>query len=189
MWFMHFISGRWRISTLAAAKTLVVAIFWFCASCSHYHFGTTLPADCRAIEVMPVENLTGEAALEGLLRNSLSECLMQTPGVTLAKPSFGDARLETKVSGLEQSRVSRAKLRAEHDHDHTDAAYQTVVFRMEIRAEYRLAAPDGRILREGKVNSEADFPTLADLETAREAALRELMRNAAAQIIAEVTEE
>ena len=180
---MHFMPNRWRI------LSLVVVVFWFCASCSHYRFGTTLPAECRAIEVMPVENLTGEAALEGLLRNSLSECLMQTPGVALAKPTLGDARLETKVAALEQSRVSRAKLRAEHDRDHTDAAYQTVVFRMEIQAEYRLAAPDGRILREGKVNAEADFPTLSDLEIARKEALRELMRNAAAQIIAEVTEE
>ena len=186
---MQFIPGRWRIWCFVAAVLLVSPVFWFCTSCSHYRFGTTLPEGCRAIEVMPVENLTGEAALEGLLRNSLAERLMQTPGVALAKPNRGDAQLETKVAELEQSRVSRAKLRAEHDRDHTDAAYQTVVFRLEIQVEYRLVAPDGQALREGKVNSQADFPTLSDLEIARKEALRELMRSAAAQIVAEVTEE
>ena len=40
-----------------------------------------------------------------------------------------------------------------------------------------------------KLSRQADFPTLSDLEIARKEALRELMRSAAAQIVAEVTEE
>ena len=89
---------------------------------------------------------------------------------------------------MEQGRSARAKMRERHDRSHDNTAYQTVVFRLTVKVAYRLVTPEGEVLREGTVEATTDFPTMADQETARGEALREAMRSAAAQIVAEVTE-
>ena len=185
---MRMISKTSRIPCLGMALLLMTLVGQFCASCAHYHFGSTLPANRRAIEVLPPTNLTSEARLEGMLRNSLAESVMNTPGITLATPKCGEAMLETRIEDLNQSRLARAKLRDRHDRDHDNAAYQTVVFRLTIKVTYRLVTSEDEVLREGELEATADFPTLPDQEIAREEALREAIRSAAAKIVAEVTE-
>ncbi len=170
-------------------KTLLLAILLTCASCAHYQFGTTLPADSRSIEVAAVENLTPEPQLEALLRNALAESVMNTPGVSLATPSSPSAAiLVTRVLELDQGRAARARLRERHDEDDSGKTYQTVVFRITVKVEYRAVAADGTELHSGSITATADYPTMPDLETGRGEALREAMRSAASQIIAEVTE-
>ena len=171
-------------------KNYLLAILLACASCAHYRPGTTLPAEYRTIEIGPVVNLTSEARLESDLRNSLSESVMNTPGVCLGRPGAeGGLLLSAKIAELSQQRGARARLRAPHDRDRSGKAYQTVVFRMTLKVEYQAVAENcGEPVRSGVVTVSADYPTMADQETARAEALREAMRSAARQIVAEVTE-
>ena len=157
-------------------------------SCARYHFGVSLPSEQRAIEVSSVENLTSESRLEALLRNSLSESIMNTPGIHLSKPGSGSVALSARIVELEQQRGARTRLRDHHDADDSGATYQTVVFRMSVKVEYRLLDAAGAELRSGVTSVSADYPVLSDQESARVAALREAMRTAAQKIVAEVTE-
>ena len=60
---------------------------------------------------------------------------------------------------------------------------------MTLKVEYQAVAENcGEPVRSGVVTVSADYPTMADQETARAEALREAMRSAARQIVAEVTE-
>lgn len=169
-------------------KYLLLLSLIFVTSCARYHFGVSLPPEQRAIEVCSVENLTSESGLESLLRNSLSESIMNTPGIHLSKPGSGAVALSARVVELEQQRSARARLRDHHDADDSGATYQTVVFRMSVKVEYRLLDANGTELRSGALSVSADYPVLSDQESARLAAFREAMRTAAQKIVAEVTE-
>ena len=172
-------------------KIYLLAILLACASCARYRFGSTLPKECHLIEVGQVTNLTAEPQLEHLLRNSLSQSIMNTPGVHLAQPDGAEAvSLATKITELEQQRSARARLRSPDDRDRSGKAYQTVVFRMTLKVEYQVVAPNSDTpLRTGEVVVSSDYPTMADQTSAQAEALREAMRSVAQQIIAEVTEQ
>ena len=169
---------------------LILLVLVVCGSCSHYHFGTSLPENYQKIAVAPVVNYTSEPRLESLLRNSLSESLIQTPGVTLSAPGQEGLLLVTRITAYDHQRRVRARLR-EHDFRERDGAtYQTVVFQVTIRVEYEAIANDSETsYRTGEVEVSADYPMMADQETGRNEAFREAMRSAAQKIVAEVTEE
>ena len=171
-------------------RNFFLVILLACASCSHYHFGSALPKEQRVIEVAQVTNLTSEPRLEALLRNSLAESIMHTPGIKLAKPNqAGGLLLETRIVEIDQQRSVRTELRDRPDRDGSGNSYQTVVFRVTIKIEYQaFKCGDNALCRAGKTTVMADFPSMADQETAREEAFREAMRRAASQIVAEVTE-
>jgi len=113
---------------------------------------------------------------------------MNTPGIHLSKPGSGSVVLSARIVELEQQRGARTRLRDHHDADDSGATYQTVVFRMSVKVEYRLLDAAGAELRSGVTSVSADYPVLSDQESARVAALREAMRTAAQKIVAEVTE-
>ena len=162
-----------------------------CASCAHYQFGTSLPKQYRVIEVSPVENFTSEPRLESLLRNSLAEEIIRAPGIKLSAPNQSSGLvLMTQIRDFDQQRHVSARLREHNDEDHSGNVYQTVVFRILINVEYQAFASDSETpYRAGRVSAEADYPMMADQETARAEAFREAMRSAAQKIVAEVTEE
>ena len=171
-------------------KKLLLLILVVCASCAQYRFGTMLPKKYQLIAVAPVENYSNEPRLESLLRNSLAESLVQTPGVTLSAPGQEEGLLlVTRIKELDQQRRARARIR-EHDYrDDSGSTYQTVVFQVTVRVEYEAIASDSETpYRIGEVTATADYPMMADQETGRDEAFREAMRSAAQKIVAEVTE-
>lgn len=166
---------------------LTLVIF---ASCSHYRFGTSLPEKYQSIAVAPVVNYSSEPCLESLLRNSLAESLMQTPGVALSAASQEEGLLlVTRIIALDQQRRVRARLRDRGFQDDSGSTYQTVVFQVTVRVEYEAVANDAEApYRSGEVTATADYPMMADQETGRIEAFREALRCAAQKIVAEVTE-
>ncbi|MBR4517969.1 MAG: hypothetical protein IKO65_03095 [Victivallales bacterium] len=170
-------------------KLLLLSILLVCGSCAHYHFGTSLPEKYQKIAVAPVVNYSNEPRLESLLRNSLSESLVQTPGVTLASAGQEGLLLVTRIKSLDHQRRVGARLREREFRDRSGTAYQTVVFQVTVRVEYEAIASDSETpYRIGEVEVSADYPMMADQETGRGEAFREAMRSAAQKIVAEVTE-
>ena len=170
---------------------LLLLILVICASCAHYQFGTALPKQYRIIEVSPVENYTSEPQLESFLRNSLAEQIIHTPGIKLSAPNQSSGLvLMTQIRDFDQQRHVSARLLEHNDEDHSGNVYQTVIFKILVNVEYQAFANDSETpYRAGLVSVEADYPMMADQETARGEAFREAMRCAAQQIVAEVTEE
>ncbi len=159
------------------------------ASCATYHFGTALPAEQRKMAVAEVENLTSETALGGLVQNALHECILNTPGLKLSSEENAGLSITLSLDNLDQNKLARARTRdADARHDKSDS-YQTVLYRMTVRCRYTATPTDGSPVREGSVQATADVPLMQDINLAQQAALTQLARNAARQVLSELTEE
>ena len=171
---------------LLAATLLLAAAALLLAACTTYRWGTDFPRGQRTIALEPVVNLSQEEALSTLLRDTLAERIAQTPGLRLAPPmGEPELRLAVKVLPLDQGKAARARTRKSiASHDDSDS-YQTVLYRLTMSCEYTATPADPALPpRSGKVEVTADVPLLQDLALAQRAALPQLARDAAAQILA-----
>lgn len=168
----------------------ILALAFLLASCASYHFGTALPENRRDIVIADIQNLTQEDALTPLLRDKLGEQVMNTPGAKLTSEENATLAISVKITTLDQTRAARARTRdAGAQHDDSDS-YQTVLYRLSMTCEYKAETTrENLIPRTGKVTVSADVPLMQDIAVSQQTALKQLARNAAATIIAEITEE
>lgn len=174
------------MKTLLAAAAVAILL----TSCARYHFGTALPENRRDICIYDVQNLTQEDALEPLLGNALREQVMNTPGLKLISEDNATLAISATITALTQSRAARAQTRdAKAHHDDSDS-YQTVLYRLEMTCEYTAQTTrENLIPKTGTVIATADVPLMQDIAMPQQAALKQLARDAAAKILAEITEE
>ncbi len=168
----------------------LVALLGMTASCARYHFGCNLPKNQRDIAVLDIQNLTSEAALTALLQDAMRERVINTPGIKLVGEGDATLALSAKITDLEQNRTASAKTRDKRaSHDDSDS-YQTVLYRLTMKCQYT-AAPtrENCIPRQGEIEATADVPHMPDLAMAQQAALKQLARDAAMQILNAVCEE
>jgi len=175
------------------AALLACCVLLLASGCASYHFGTTLPKEQRWIAVETVENLTTEPILATLTRDALIERFSQMPGITIAAVDGGDAGLRVKVKlvTLAQDGLARAHIREEDDRKDDGDAYQTVLYRLTLSAEWEAtpAVGDGVTPpRTGKAVGTADMPLMADKETALRTAIRQAALDLARNIAAEVAD-
>ncbi len=163
----------------------------FLSSCAYHFSNASLPSELRHLAVEEIVNLTAEASLSGLLRSALQERIANEPGLTLAKGrKQKDAKIIVRLDNLHNSSVARARLRDARERDNAGDAYQTVLYRITLTANYQLyvpTTPDTPHLT-GKVTTAADLPKIHDREVALRVALRQAAIDLASKIIAEVTE-
>ncbi len=160
------------------------------AGCQSYHVGTSLPEEQRQIALYEVKNLTREHRLSFLLTNALSERLEGIPGVDVVNDKDAGLQLKVEIKSLDQRRQLSAELREKDSRKDDSDGYQTVIFRLTAEATWQ-ATPVGKnggAVRSGRVTGVADLPSMADHETALANALREVARDLARKISAQVTE-
>lgn len=160
-------------------------------SCAYQFSNATLPPESRHLAVEEITNLTSEAELSVLLRNALQERIANEPGLSLARGRKNqDARLFVRLKNIHNSSVARARLREERARDEDADAYQTVLYRITLTANYQLyspAAPSQPCLT-GDLSTTADLPKMHDREVALRAALRQAAIDLAGKIVSEITE-
>lgn len=174
-------------------KKLLPALFTVLLlnSCAYHFSNTSLPAEARYLAVEEITNLTSEAELSGLVRNALQERIANEPGLSLAQGSKNhNASLFVRLKNINNSSVARARLRDERDRDKDADAYQTVLYRITLTANYQLyssADPEQPCLT-GDLSATADLPKMHDREVALRSALRQAAIDLAGKIVSAITE-
>jgi hypothetical protein len=155
-----------------------------------YKWGPVTHPQIRSLAVGTFTNDTRESTASATLRGRIAEAVSTEPGLTLAQPDVADAIIEGRVIKVTQRQVARAKTRQDRDTEHDSDAYQTVLYRMSVSVEYHVRVP-GRtapFIETRQVTGEADMGQWPDQQVYRANALGLALADAAAQIVASVTE-
>ena len=101
-----------------------------------YHWGSARPEGLYGLDVGAVTNLTQEGALTAAFRKSVQEQISTDPGLN---GNLITHQLNVELENLYQKNIARAELRDRNSRNDDSTAYQTVLYRLELRAN----GPDG----------------------------------------------
>jgi hypothetical protein len=173
-----------RVYLLLGLSLVSLLLFSGC----QYHWGSGRPEGLYGLEMGSVTNQTMESSLTAAFRQAAQEQIGTDPGL---HGGFVTHQLNVKLETLQQKNIARAELRDRTSRAEDGAAYQTVLYRLELRAHYTvssLADPSGQSVLAGTVIGRADIPRMHDLNVPYQAACRQAADDAARQIIAAVVE-
>ena len=162
-----------RLFTIAAIALLGV----FMASC--YHVG--VPGGRKNVEIGGIVNHTAEPSLGGLMNKSLAEELNVRPALKAADAA--KYTVDVKIAGFGNSSQARAEVRLKSARDKDSDAYQTVLHKLTVTAEYAVTDESGRTLLKGKKTGQASVPLMHDREVALRTARQQAVMDAAKQIV------
>lgn len=165
----------------------LASVLLFLAGCQ-YHWGSGRPEGLYGLEIGSVVNHTTESSLTAAFRQAAQEQISTDPGL---HGGFASHQLNIKLEALQQKNIARAELRDRRSRSEDGTAYQTVLYRLELRAHYTvssLADPAAQTVLAGTVIGRADIPRMHDLNVPYQAACRQAADDAARQIIAAVME-
>lgn len=171
--------------------SLLLVSLMLTSACTYRLSNSCLPAEFRLLTVEEVDNQTSEAALAAMLRSALQERIANEPGINLARGrKKQEARICVRLKNLHNSSVARARLRDERDRDDDSDAYQTVLYRITLAAEYQLYVPaePEKPRLSGNLSATADLPKIHDREIALRSALQQATLDLAGKIVNAVTE-
>jgi hypothetical protein len=179
-----------KLTALAAIFAIISLTFCGCISRGAYHFaGTTLPESQRKIALNEFINATSEARLTPLLKNALSEKLENTPSIDVVSEEHAGLLVALKLESLDQRSTARAQMRDTADRKDDGDAYQSVLFRIELKVSYIARSTDNSGAEyKGVVTATADVPMMPDHETALQTALRQVAIDAALKLASAITE-
>ena len=155
----------------------------FAASCQ-YHWGRRVSPQVSRIFVDEVRNETLEEPLARLLRSALTEQVSAMPGMRLETAAEqATCHLDATVKSIQKRSAGRAELRDAKARQKDSDAYQTVLYRVEVRVAFALHDKEGTELLSRDVVGTADAPRMHDLGLAYQAAYRQALDDAARQIV------
>jgi hypothetical protein len=175
-----------RGTALAAVVLLAAAA----AGCQSYRCGTVMHPQIRTVAVPPVENKLVEPELGIWFRQRLIEHFMEDGSLKVVPADEADAVVRAQVKESRTSWISAARARNERTRARDRDAYQSTVFRAEVRVLFEVTVP-GRVkplisLRD--LWGTASFSPLPDFSVAKAEGLRQATDDAAARTVAAVTE-
>lgn len=157
---------------------LTLSLMVFCVSCVSYHFGTNGQFLSKTY-VSDVINKTAEPQLGSLMHRAMSEQLSTAP----SRKNKKTIALDMEIVSLENSSWARAEVRDKKSRDSKDDAYQTVLYRIQIRVNYKVFEGE-KILLTGSVIGLGDVPKMHDRNVPLQNALKLATNDAARQILA-----
>lgn len=154
----------------------------FMMSCA-YHLGAPDLKNCHGISVGVIGNSTSEPALSIEVKKALQEQFETAPGLT-GRGSQGKYVLTAEVVEVKSSSLARAEIRDKKIRNDEEDAYQTVLYRVEIKVNYSIHAKDGGNAEKlsGTVFGKGDLPRMHDRNVPLQAAIRQASNDAARQI-------
>lgn len=159
-------------------------------SCA-YHMGSPLASKYDSIALDDIANVSKEATLTYLMKNAMTDRMLQEPGLAVDSAERADLLLNLKVTWCESNGVSTARKRDEHQIDtKKQSTFTTVLFRMSVAVEYEVCdrANPGKSLLKGSVIGEGYMPLMHDREVTVEPALRAASLDAANKIMTAICE-
>lgn len=153
-----------------------------------YHWGSARPEGLYGLDVGTVTNLTQEGTLAASFRKSVQEQISTDPGLN---SNLVTHQLNVELENLYQQNIARAELRDRDSRDDDSTAYQTVLYRLELRARYTVCGrndANAKPVLAGTVIGRADIPRMHDLNIPFQAACQQAADDAARQIVTAVVE-
>ncbi len=153
-----------------------------------YHWGSARPEGLYGLDVGAVTNLTQEGALTAAFRKSVQEQISTDPGLN---GNLITHQLNVELENLDQKNIARAELRDRNSRNDDSTAYQTVLYRLELRARYTVCGrqnTSAKPVLAGTVIGRADIPRMHDMNVPFQAACQQAADDAARQIVAAVVE-
>lgn len=181
----------YRKTTMKKHLLLVSALAAICGlmlTACQYHWGSSRPEGLYGLDVGVVTNLTREGALTAAFRKSIQEHISTDPGLS---SSLITHQLNVELENLYQKNIARAELRDRDSREDDSAAYQTVLYRLELRARYTVCGRNDTSatpVLTGTVIGRADIPRMHDMNVPFQAACQQAADDAARQIVAAVVE-
>jgi len=159
--------------------------------CLSYRSGSVMHPQVETIAVGDVGNVTDEPALALLLRRKLAEHIMRDGSLKLVSADVADVVIDAEVRRYRVARSAAARARDDENLPENRTAYRTAIYNVAVDVDVALLLPsqDGRqLLPERRIRGRADFPELPDQDITRQSGLQQAVNDAAAQIVAAITE-
>ncbi|MBQ7650079.1 MAG: hypothetical protein IJS15_03920 [Victivallales bacterium] len=145
---------------------------------SCYHLG--VPGGHKNVQVGDIINRSAEPSLGGIMSSCLAEELSVRPALRVADAA--KFTVDVKIVGIGNSSQARAEVRIKNARDNDSDAYQTVLHRLTVRAEYTVTDDAGKTMLKGKVIGQTSVPLMHDREVALRTARKQAVLDAARQI-------
>lgn len=167
---------------------LGISLALLVVSCQ-YHAGSPLAHSYKSISISDVSNISREASLTYLVKNAVTDQLLQEPGLAVASEDESELGLEICVLNTETVSSGRARNQDKRLIDKHQSTYITVMYRMTVTLEYTLVdmRNDNKPLMKGTVQGEGFMPLMPDLASARPAAMRAAAANAAEKLVSAIS--
>lgn len=154
-----------------------------------YHWGTPEGRPDTSIAIAGIENETTEGALAVTMRQKLQEHFANQPGTSCDnRDGKSDYVLKVRLLPIRNAGVARSELRDKRAREDDANAYQTVLYRIELKAAYELffsSDPEKPVLSREVVGT-ADLPRMHDRDIPFQAACRQAADDAARKIVADI---
>jgi hypothetical protein len=164
-----------------------LALFTSC-----YHWGTPGVKPGTNIAVASIANDTSEGALAVTMRQKLQEHFANQPGVSCDnRAGASDYVLKVRLMSISTSGVARSEVRDKRVREDDANAYQTVLYRIELKAAYELFLSgdlDKPILSRDVLGS-ADLPRMHDRNVPLQVACRQAADDVARKIVADIVDQ
>ncbi len=156
---------------------------------SCYHWGAPGGKPGPSIAVASVDNETTEGALAATMRQKLQEHFANQPGVSCDnRAEKSDYVLKVRLLSISNAGIARSELRDKRVREDDANAYQTVLYRIELKAAYELffSADLEKPVLSREVVGSADLPRMHDRDIPLQAACRQAADDAARKIVADI---
>ena len=172
---------------------ILVVLSWMLLLTGCYHVG--LPGGrAIAFDEVVITNSTREPSLSRQFEMSFKEQVSVTPGIGgKASGNACNYNLDIELVSVRNLSIARAEVRDRKSRDGRDAAYQTVLNRVELAVKLKAYNQDQPIhpdqpTYEHTFIGRGDVPRMHDREVPLQAAYKQAADDAARQIIAAIAE-
>lgn len=156
---------------------------------SCYHWGAPGAKPGTTIAVASVANDTTEGALAATMRQKLQEHFANQPGVSCDNQTAkSDYVLKVRLLSISNSGIARSEIRDKRAREDDANAYQTVLYRIELKTAYELFLSTDleKPVLSREVIGSADLPRMHDRDIPLQAACRQAADDAARKIVADI---
>lgn len=172
--------------SLVAVAAATLAMMALCG-CLGYRHGALAHPQLKSVAVVAVDNRTDQPRSATWLRHHLGEQFHLDGALRVVGEEEADSVLRAAVIGYDVA--SMAEVRAV-SRDEEQRLYRPTSYRITVDVEFELLRGDGKgaILTRRAVQGSSEFTELTDLDVVRKDGLRQALRDAAAKVVAGITE-
>jgi len=158
--------------------------------CRSYRCGSIMHPQINTLAIGAFQNATEEPRIAPLLRGKLAEQFMTDGSLKVTTLDKADAVIRGRILHYGLRQVAAAKTRDSASRDRDSDAYQTTIFRAEVRVEFEVVIPgrERSVVSAKQVLGTADFSRLPDLNVARREGLGQAANDAARRMVVAVAE-
>jgi hypothetical protein len=183
---MRFANTTRKLLVAAAGAAVLVGL----AGCATYRAGSLMHPQVKTVAVGEFSNATDVPQLGPWLRQRLADQFMLDGSLRLTTLDRADIVVSGRITDVTMAQIAAVKARSDRARADDRNAYQGEIYRTEVSVQFdtTLRRDERTVLPRQTVRGHADFPRLPDIEMARQDSLKQATVDAAARIVAQITE-